>query len=420
MSDSDKKSSQEKSGALAGASASLSSDSRGSFRMPMWLSAILPILLLGILIYLIVHGTLGEFRVSFPPVEELSIQRIVLPELGKIVVHVVNDGPSPVTIAQVTVDEAIWRDMTIEPRSTLGHLEKATITIAYPWVEGEAHAVTLITSTGLTFSKEIPVAVQSPRPSLKLFVTFAMLGIYVGVIPVCLGLLWFPFLKRLSRGWFDFLISLTVGLLVFLGVDAFAESIELSERVPGSYQGVAIITIGLLLTILLLTAVSRHAKAASAQRGESYGALVLAYLVAFGIGVHNLGEGLAIGAAYAVGEIAMGTLLVLGFTIHNTTEGIAIVAPVARSKFKSINLLWMGLLAGGPTIIGTYVGGFTYSDVWSVLFLAVGAGAVFQVAYQIIKGMAARSIQTLVSFSNVAGFLAGLLIMYVTGLFVAV
>ena len=396
-----------------------SSDSSGSFRMPIWLSAILPIILLGILIYLIVNGTLGTFRDIFPPVEELSIQRIVLPELGKIVVHVVNDGPSPVTVAQATVDDAIWRDITIEPTNTLPHLGKATITFSYPWVEEETHEVTLITSTGLTFSKEIPVAVVSPRPSPKLFATFAMLGIYVGVIPVCLGLLWFPFLRQLSRGWFDFLISLTVGLLVFLGVDAFAESIELIERVPSSYQGVAIITIGLLLTILILTAISRYARTASEQRGESYGALVLAYLVAFSIGVHNLGEGLAIGAAYAVGEIAVGTLLVLGFTIHNTTEGIAIIAPITRSKFKLIHLVWMGLLAGGPTIIGTWVGGFTYSDVWSVLFLAIGAGAVFFVVYQIVKGMAAQSIQTLVSFSNVAGFLVGFLIMYVTGLFVA-
>ncbi len=395
------------------------SDSSDRFRMPIWLNAILPIILLGILLYLIVNGTLGTFRDVFPPVEELSIQRIVLPEPGKIVVHVINDGPSPVTIAQATVDEAIWRDITIEPSSTLKHLEKATITFSYPWVKNETHEVTLITSTGLTFSGEIPVAVVSPRPSLRLLATFAMLGIYVGVIPVCLGLLWFPFLRQLSGGWFDFLISLTVGLLVFLGIDAFAESIELSERVPSSYQGVAIITIGLLLTILILTAISRYARAASAQRGESYGALVLAYLVAFGIGVHNLGEGLAIGAAYAVGEIAVGTLLVLGFTIHNTTEGIAIVAPITRSKFKWIHLVWMGLLAGGPTIIGTWVGGFTYSDVWSVLFLAIGAGAVFQVGYQIVKGMAAQSVQSLVSFSNVAGFLAGLLIMYVTGLFVA-
>jgi len=245
----------------------------------------------------------------------------------------------------------------------------------------------------------------------------------VGVIPVFLGLLWFPFLRQLSGGWFGFLTSLTVGLLVFLGVDAFAESIELSEKVPGSYQGVAIITMGLLLTVLVLTAISRYASAVAAQKGESYGALALAYLVAFGIGVHNLGEGLAIGAAYAVGEIAVGTLLVLGFTIHNTTEGIAILAPIMRSHFKWIHLVWMGLLAGGPTIIGTWVGGFTYSDVWSVLFLAVGAGAVFQVIYQIVKTMAAQSDrngQTLISFSNVAGFLVGLLIMYLTGLFVAV
>jgi zinc transporter ZupT len=149
--------------------------------------------------------------------------------------------------------------------------------------------------------------------------------------------------------------------------------------------------------------------------------LLLAYTVAFGIGVHNLGEGLAIGGAYALGAVSMGTLLVLGFTLHNLTEGVAVIAPVVRSNFRWSHLIWLGLLAGAPTIAGTLLGAFAYTALWAVLFLAVGAGAVFQVVIEITRyQMQQAGAAALASGPSLAGFAAGLAIMYVTGLFVTV
>ena len=157
------------------------------------------------------------------------------------------------------------------------------------------------------------------------------------------------------------------------------------------------------------------------QSTESGAGLLLAYTIAFGIGVHNLGEGLAIGGAYALGAVPMGTMLVLGFTLHNLTEGVAVVAPVVQHHFRWSHLLWLGLLAGAPTIAGTLLGAFAYTALWAVLFLAVGAGAVFQVVieitrYQVQQGGAA----SLTSGFSLAGFALGLAVMYVTGLFVIV
>jgi len=146
----------------------------------------------------------------------------------------------------------------------------------------------------------------------------------------------------------------------------------------------------------------------------------VAYLIAIGIGLHNLGEGLAIGAAYNLGKLALGTFLVIGFMLHNTTEGLGIVAPVAREGAALRDLVGLGLVAGAPTIAGTWLGGFTYSPVLATLFLALGAGAIFQVVYEVLKLMIADAAQEVATLINVLGFALGLLIMYLTGLFVAV
>ncbi|MCZ6530952.1 MAG: ZIP family metal transporter [Chloroflexi bacterium] len=388
-------------------------------RTPTWFIGTVPLLLLAALVWVfLTYGPLGVFQAAFPPVEELSIQRIVLPEPGVIRLEIINGGPDPVTVAQVLVDEAYWVH-TIEPARTIPRLGRATITIPYSWVEGDTHEIILITNTGVTFTGEIAVATVSPRPNALYLRTFTLLGIYVGVIPVSIGLLWFPFLRRIERRWLNFFLALTVGLLLFLGVDAVAEALELAaEQVPGPFRGVLLIFIGGLGTFLALDAFVRWTT--SGARDKSRARLVLAYLIALGIGLHNLGEGLAIGAAYAVGEIALGGFLVLGFMIHNTTEGLAIVAPIAKDRPVRLlgHLAAMGALAGGPTIVGTWIGGFSYSPIWATFFLALGAGAIFQVVYEIGKLMRQQSDDTASRLLNVAGLMAGLVIMYVTGLLV--
>ncbi|MCH8013008.1 MAG: metal transporter [Candidatus Marinimicrobia bacterium] len=386
--------------------------------MKRWFFAFLPLILLGILVALILTtGPLGLFRTILPPIQELAVERIVL-KPDEILLYVVNDGPDPITIAQVMVNGAFW-NFRIEPRKTLPRLGRGTIRIPYPWVEGDTEHITLLTRDGVTFEVEVEVATVTPTPDFKYLSTFALLGFYVGVIPVFLGLLWLPFLKRLRSGWYSFFLALSVGLLFFLGVDALVEAIETTDRTPKTFQGVGVLIIGLSLSFLILSAISRQSQKRAKEAGEAHRKLVLAFLIAFGIGVHNLGEGLAIGAAYAIGEVALGALLVLGFMIHNVTEGVAIIAPIARTGPSIRHLGLMGLLAGGPTILGTWIGGFSYSAIWAVLFLAIGAGAVFQVIIQIVRQMAIGAPGSLATFGNVAGFAAGLLIMYATGFFVA-
>ena len=388
-----------------------SSDRQGLASLPLWVRGVLPLVLLGILLAVFFRwGPLGFLQTSFPPVEELTIERVWMPEQGVIQVRVVNGGPEPVTVSQVIVDDAIWSH-TMDGERTIGRLSSRTISIPYPWVEGEPHEVVLLTTTGLTFDATVEVATVAPRADARYLGFFAMIGLYVGVIPVLLGLLWLPFLRGLERRWVDFFLAFTVGLLVFLGVDALVESLELAERVPGAYSGTGIVLLGLLGTPLLLEGAGRL------RRGGA-GGLGLAFLVALAIGLHNMAEGLAIGGAYASGAVALGTFLIVGFLIHNTTEGLAIVAPLAQERVRLRTLAGLGLVAGVPTILGAWLGGFGTSPLWATLFLAVGAGAVAQVVWQLVRMLGRRS-GGLTTPLNAAGVLLGLLVMYATGLLVA-
>ncbi len=183
------------------------------------------------------------------------------------------------------------------------------------------------------------------------------------------GLLWLPFMSRISKQWYTFFLSLTAGLLVFLAADALNESFEVVETLPGAFRGEILIVTAVLATFFVLMMFTNRKTTKTVTAGtmevstkQVYG-LSLSYMVAIGIGLHNLGEGLAIGAAAVLGAIALTKFLVIGFTIHNTTEGIAIIAPIAKQKARIKHLLALGLIAGGPTIAGKWIGGFTYMPV---------------------------------------------------------
>jgi len=315
------------------------------------------------------------------------------------------------------VDDAYWA-FTSSAGNVLNHLQKTTLAIPYPWVHGETHVVRVVTSSGVTFDHEIAVAVETPRPDRRFFAVFTLIGIYVGVLPVAIGLLWFPLMARLDKRWMEFVLALTIGLLVFLLVDASAEGLEAAGALPDSYQGVALFAFGSLAAYLGLETLGAWLR--SRRREVRGGGWVLALLIAIGIGLHNFGEGLAIGAAFALGEAALGALLIVGFTLHNTTEGLAIIAPLARERIRIRDLLRLGLIGGVPTIAGAWLGGFVYSPVWAVLFLAIGAGAIAQVVVQIARQMSGgEAVSRYFATTHVmAGLLAGFVVMYVTGMIV--
>lgn len=382
---------------------------------PIGLVVALPLVLLAAVVaYLKVADPGSVLRGDSPPVEEVAITRVVL-EPGVITLHAINDGPDPLTVAQVLVDEA-YRTHTVLPAREIPPLGGMTVIIPYPWVEGEAHEVGLVTSTGLVFGHEIGVATATPRPTPESLWHLALLGILVGVAPVYLGMLWFPALRRASPIWRDFFLFLTLGLLVLLGIDAMEDALEAGHLLPSSWHPTTLVWLGVLASAIAISALGGLAAKGAGDQAQG-----LAMRIATGIGLHNLGEGLAIGGAFALGEFGLGALLAIGFALHNATEGLAIVVPLVGAKPTLAALVRLGAIAGMPTILGTWLGAYTGSPLWGLIFLALGAGAIFQVVGQIGIGLARQrgGWAALATRVNAAGFLVGAALIYATSRLVA-
>jgi ZIP family zinc transporter len=385
---------------------------------PVWLLGLVPLLLIAaaVALFAALGGPgLGDRR--GPPVEELAVERTVL-EPGVIELTVRNDGPDEVTVAQAVVNDAFAQFSGAE--DPIGRLGTAVVRIQQPWVEGEAYEVALLTSTGATIVHEIPAAVETPDAGLSFFGLLALLGIYVGVIPVALGMLWLPWVRRIPPAWLRLVMALTIGLLAFLAVDATLEGFELAAEGSQAFGGGALVLVGAGVAFLALTGVSSWltARRRSAAAGGASGA-TLALLVAVGIGLHNLGEGVAIGAAYSAGALALGAFLVIGFAIHNTTEGLAIVAPIARERPSLRLLAVLGLLAGAPAVLGAWIGAAAFNASLAALLFGFGAGAIVQVIVQLAPTLRDGEGRTLHP-AAVSGILLGMATMFATGLLVSV
>ena len=389
-------------------------------RVPTWALVVLPLTLIaGALAAFSALGAPGLGDRVGPPIEELAVERTVL-RPGEIELVVRNTGPDPVEVAQVAVADAYVNFQADELE--FGRLEGGSLSLDYPWQEGSPYAISILTSTGATIDHEIEVAVQTPEADAGFFGLMAVLGTYVGVIPVALGMLFLPLLRRVRPSAMQVLMAVTIGLLGFLAIDGTLEGFEIAGASAGAFGGVELLFLGAGISYLALVGADAYLRARRERaRDAGAGSWQLAAMVAVGIGLHNLGEGLAIGSAYSIGALALGTFLVIGFALHNTTEGLAIVAPLAGAEGRPPlwRLLGLGLIAGAPAILGALIGASVYNPELSTFLLGLGVGAIVQVVQQLWPTMRDEGGITLRP-ATVAGIIAGALILYATGLLVTV
>jgi zinc transporter, ZIP family len=354
-----------------------------------------------------------------PPADQVDIRRVSF-KPGEITIRVTNPQREKLTIATVTVDDAIV-PFELDGPSTLRRLRSTTITVPFQWVEDDPYSIGVTTSHGIQTTFDVSAAVETRGPSARGFLGYAVIGFLVGIVPVALGLLWLPSLRRADARWVAAFMALTAGLLSFLALDALAEALDLQSALPSAFQGTGLILLGVAASYLGLTFVAQRLSARGRGGGSApLEGIALAVLVAIGIGLHNLGEGLAIGTSVALGELALGTFLIVGFMVHNVTEGLGIAAPIARgATISPARLALLALVAGAPAIVGAWIGGFVTNDLLAVFFFALAVGAALQVVVEVGRYVATRTPGGLRSGHVIGGFLAGVLVMYATGLLVA-
>jgi zinc transporter ZupT len=262
----------------------------------------------------------------------------------------------------------------------------------------------------------------APNPGKLSFGTTALLGAFAG-LTIFLGL---PIARarKLRPATIGLLNAFAIGILVFLVIEISMNAIiPVNRAVLAWHSGapfpiylVLALAAGLVLGLVGLGAASTALVKRTAQ-SVAERPIVLASIIAIGIGAHNFAEGLAIGASAASGATAVAAGLIIGFALHNATEGFGVAAPLAGKVVPTWAQIGVaGLVAGGPTFLGTMLGYTFSSPTLSVFFLATAIGALVFVIGELWSVLKRTGVTVLATSMVTAGFAVAFVTELIVGL----
>lgn len=326
-----------------------------------------------------------------------------------------NSTPKAITITTANINESIL-PFVIKPDKTIPPLGKATLYITYPWVQGEAYNIDITTSDSSTFHTIVDSASATPPLTTPFMLNLTLIGLIIGLIPMFIGMTWFPVITRAGAGLYLFLMALAVGLLVYLGIAVANQALENTQGIGGAFQGIELLVVGSAVTFALLHALGHLG--GGARKEEKAHALQQAWMVTTRISLQNLAEGLAVGAIFSFGVTGLGFLLIVGLIFQNLVEGLRLIASMEKEERSLLRLFVMGLMAGIPAILGIWIGGATDSQLFQIFLFSIGAGAVFESVYSLYMQIHGITVHQPKPFTVFLGFAFGLMAIFAAGMFI--
>ncbi|MDQ2049423.1 metal cation transporter [Natronolimnohabitans sp. A-GB9] len=247
--------------------------------------------------------------------------------------------------------------------------------------------------------------------TLEIIWMLAVIGSIAGIIPVAIGMLWFPFIRDLDTRYLHAFMALAAGVLAFIAVEMTEDVFEHAGDAEQTTLALGLGAAGVAGTFAVMYLASQWRQRTMAATEKS--GLEIAYLVALALGLHSIGEGLGIGVAYVQGDASLLMLLVLAFVMHNVMEGPTVVAAVARDRETPPlrHFAAMGVIAGGPVILGGWIGSFAQSDVLAALFFGIAIGAILQVLIE-VADLIRFDAEAVLTRTNAATFSFGFVLMF--------
>ncbi|AFZ71444.1 ZIP family metal transporter [Natronobacterium gregoryi] len=247
--------------------------------------------------------------------------------------------------------------------------------------------------------------------TLEIIWMLTVIGSIAGIIPVVIGMLWFPFIRELEPRYLHAFMALAAGVLAFIALEMTEDVFEHAGAAESTSLALALGAGGVTATFAVMYLASRWRQRKMADVEKS--GLEIAYLVALALGLHSIGEGLGIGVAYVQGDASLVMLLVLAFVMHNVMEGPTVVAAVARDRETPPlrHFAAMGIIAGGPVILGGWIGSFAQSDVLAALFFGIAIGAILQVLIE-VADLIRFDAEAVATPTNTFTFFVGFVLMF--------